>query len=146
VVQQLRSTLPVGEHAAEIARFVVRTTAEATGRGPTKARAYFQGEVITVVLSDTLTKPERRLLDHGHRREVRASREAMANTIRSYLAEGVCKVTGRAVASTHISHDIDSDCMVAVFILDAEVDKRSDASRGPTGPHQEDWPSLAQRT
>lgn len=117
---ELRAALPVHEQPAEIARFIVRTTAHAAGRGPTKARAYVEDDVITAVLRDTLTKTERRLLDHGQVEAVHAARLAVQNTTRQILMDGVQRVTGRGVFSLHIDHQVQPDVMVTVFVLDDE--------------------------
>lgn len=120
-MEQLRTSLSPSEQAAEISRFVVQTTAQAAGRGPTNARTYVQRDVVTVILRDTLTKQERWLLEHGERKAVRNSRLAIARTISATLATGVEQITSRTVLSTHIDHQIEPDVLVVVFALQEVV-------------------------
>lgn len=116
-MRELRESVPPNEQAAEIARFVVRTTVEAVGRGPTRARAYLHDEVLTAVLTETLTRSEQRLLALGQGDAVHRLRRAVQATIRDPLAAGVEKVTGRKVRSVHIDHQISPDVMTLVFVF-----------------------------
>ena len=43
---------------------------EYTGRGPTKAKTLINEDVVTVLLADTLTKGERKLVDSGRSNRV----------------------------------------------------------------------------
>ena len=45
-----------GSKSAAISNLTVRLLSQYTGRGPTKARTYFNDDIITIVLQDTLTK------------------------------------------------------------------------------------------
>ena len=54
-----------GETAAAISSGIVSLLRDYTGRGPTKARTAMSRDTITVILTDGLTKAERKLADHG---------------------------------------------------------------------------------
>src|SRR3954449_3454799 len=83
--------------AAAIANLVVRMFSEYTGRGPTRARAYLQDDVVTVVLKETLTKAERSLADHGRSQEVLHMRLAFQHTMKEDLIRGVEEILDRKV-------------------------------------------------
>jgi len=59
----------VGGHlSAAICNAVVRIQREFLGRGPTTARASVRGDIVVVLMQDTLTKAERSLAADGNRR------------------------------------------------------------------------------
>ena len=61
----------------EIARRFVALFKEFVGRGPTSARAYFNEDLVLVLLEDTLTKGERTLADEDRVPLVREQRELL---------------------------------------------------------------------
>lgn len=103
--------------AADIARAVVQLVAEAAGRGPTKARAYLERDLVTVVLSETLTRPERRLLGHGQGNAVLDARRAMHETLRQPLVDIIRQAIDRPVTSIHLDHDADADVLAIVCVF-----------------------------
>lgn len=106
-----------GSKAAAIANMVVRTMSEYTGRGPTKARAHFSKDVVTVVLQDTLTKGERSLVADGRNDTVLSTRKAFQDTMRHALVRGAEEILGRKVVALMSGNHIDPDLAVEVFIL-----------------------------
>lgn len=108
---------PLSGDPAEITRFVVRTMAATLGRGPTRARAYVNEDVITVVLRDTLTKPEQVLIEHGSTDALQIARGALHDAMRIQLREGIERVTDRPVLSLHIDHQFEADTVAIVFVL-----------------------------
>lgn len=103
--------------AGEIARSTVQLFAEVIGRGPTKARAHLEEDVLTIVLSETLTRPERRLIQGGHTEAVQVSRRAMHQTMEAPIVELVERVTERSVLSVHLDHALDADVLVVVCVF-----------------------------
>src|SRR4051794_301878 len=76
---------------------MVRLFKEQFGRGPTSARATWAGDVITVVLENTLTPAERNLVkmgEHGRLRETRMFFQYA--TVRDFC-DPVEQITGRTV-------------------------------------------------
>lgn len=117
---------PAGNHtAADITRGVVKRYNDATGRGPTKARAYLSEEVITVVLRDSLTRLEQTLISHGQDEVVLATRSALHTLLTDDLIGLVTDITGTPVSSIHFDHRIDADVAVVTFLL-------ADPPRRPT--------------
>lgn len=97
-MEHIRANMPVGDQPAEITRFVVRTFAKGLGRGPTKARAYVMGDLVTVLLRETFTRPERVLYEHGQFEALGVARAAMQRILREPLSSGVELATGKTVA------------------------------------------------
>jgi uncharacterized protein YbcI len=111
-----------GELNAEIARSVVGIYRVACGRGPTKARAMFRGDVVVVLLEQVLTQAERSLIADGRSDAAMAMRHSLHEAMRPSLALAVAEVTGspvRAVLSD--THDV-PDVAVEVFLLEHPVD------------------------
>ena len=129
-MDQLHRNLPAAQQAAEISRFVVRRFAETVGRGPTKARAYLAEDAITVVLRDTLTKPERLLFEQGHAAALTAARTALQDTLRQPALDGVELITDRTVESVHIDHQLPADIVALVFVLARKVGSPSATASG----------------
>ena len=93
---------------------------EYTGRGPTRARAYLNRDVITVVLHDTLTKGERRLVSDGHAPVVLHTRSVFQESMRGALVESVEDLTGRTVTAFMSANHIDPDIGVETFVLEPQ--------------------------
>jgi uncharacterized protein YbcI len=104
------------EREAAISALVGGVVSEHTGPR-SKARTYLNGEVITVVLTDTLTKGEERLVRDGMSELVLGARRAFQQTIRQDLVAGIEQITGRRV---HVSaSEMRPDITVEVLVLDS---------------------------
>ncbi len=121
---------PGGSMAAAISNRVVRTTSEYTGRGPTKARTYINGDVVTVVLKDTPTKGERSLVSDGLDELVLTTRKAFQGTMRHELIGGVEEILRRKVVAFLSDNHIEPDIAVEVFLL-----APYEPDPGPEGDH-----------
>jgi uncharacterized protein YbcI len=88
---------------------------EYLGHGP-RTRTYLNGDVITVVLEDTLTKGEERLVRDGMSQLVLDMRSAFQRTMREDLITRVEALTGRKVRAS--ANDMQSDISVEVLVLD----------------------------
>jgi uncharacterized protein YbcI len=106
-----------GAQASAISNATVRLLSEYTGRGPTKARTYINGDLISVVLQDTLTKGERSLVRGGEEDLVIRTRRAHQVTMRSALVASVEEITGRSVLAFLSSNHIDPDYAVESFVM-----------------------------
>ena len=107
-----------GRLAAAISNTVVKAIAEATGRGPTKARTTMGQDSIFVVVQDTLTKGERTLMDAGDKATVLRMREAWQRAMHTSLNEEIERLTGRRVIGFMSANHVDPDLGVEVFILE----------------------------
>ena len=106
-----------GGVAAAISDLTVHLLSEYTGRGPTRARTHLSGDLVAVVLKDTMTRGERSLVDQGEHDRVLDTRQAFQRAMREELAAGVTKITGRDVVAFMSANHIDPDMGVEVFIL-----------------------------
>jgi uncharacterized protein YbcI len=106
-----------GTHA-RLANAVVRLTSEYTGRGPTRARAYIQDDLVCVVLRDTLTKGERSLVRDGKHELVLNARKAFQQTMRADLVREIETIMGRKVLSFFSDNSIDPDAAIEAFLLE----------------------------
>jgi uncharacterized protein YbcI len=112
-----------GAACAAAANLVVQKLREYTGRGPTKARAYFNDNLITVVLQDTMTKGERSLARDGKAELVLSTRHAFQQTMRAELVAGIEELTGRQVIAFLSDNHIDPDIAIESFVLAPQSDE-----------------------
>ena len=101
-----------------ISTAVVQLLHEYTGRGPTKAMTSINEDLVTVLLADTLTKGERKLVDNGLSERVLQLRHDYQLTMRDDLVAIVERQLGRTVLAFMSQNHIDPDLAVEVFILE----------------------------
>jgi uncharacterized protein YbcI len=111
-----------GHVAASISNMMVRLVSEYTGRGPTKARTYFEGDLVSIVLQDTLTRGERSLVRDGRSELVLSTRRAYQATMSEDAIAGIEELTGRKVLAFLSDNHIDPDVAVESFVLTPEKD------------------------
>jgi uncharacterized protein YbcI len=107
--------------AARISSHVVRTVSAYTGRGPTKSWTSIAGDLVSVVLHDTLTKGERSLVKAGRAQIVLDTRKAFQHTMRDELVAGVEQHTGRKVIAFLSDNHIDPDVAIESFVLEPQA-------------------------
>jgi uncharacterized protein YbcI len=110
-----------GGPALAISNHVVRVMNDYTGRGPSQARTLFDSELITVLLRETLTKGERRLVRDGKGDVVKATRDAFHQAMERELVEGVERIAGRAVRAFMSTDDLEADMTVEIFVLEPQA-------------------------
>ena len=108
---------PGGSKSAAISNLTVRLLSQYTGRGPTKARTFFNDDMVTVVLQDTLTKAERTLVDKDRRDLVLVTRTTFQEVMGDDLVAGIQEITGRTVIAFLSANHIDPDIAVETFML-----------------------------
>jgi len=82
----------------EVSNTMVRLYKEQFGRGPTKARTYWSGpNILTSVLEDTLTPPERSLAAMHEHSRLRDSRTFFQYATLRQFCEPIEEITGRSV-------------------------------------------------
>jgi uncharacterized protein YbcI len=106
-----------GSKSAAISNLTVRLLSQYTGRGPTKARTFFNDDMITVVLQDTLTKAETTLVAKDHRELVLVTRTTFQEVMGDDLIAGIEEITGRTVTAFLSANHIDPDIAIETFIL-----------------------------
>ena len=111
-----------GQLAAAISTAVVHLFSEHTGRGPTKARTTVDGDVVLVVLEDSMTKAERTLVRAGKEEQVLDFRRAFQDSMSEDLIAVVERLTGRKVQTFMSANHTDPDAAAEIFLMDHDVD------------------------
>lgn len=109
------STAPPLDHVLTDA--VIQVLGDLTGPGPTKARAFVNGDTAVVMMYDTLTARERSLVDDGREREVTQLRHAYQRAMADDVSAVVERVMQRHVNAFMSANHVDPDHSVEVFVL-----------------------------
>lgn len=108
-------------HSMAISNLVVRLVREYTGRGPTRARTSIAGDLVSVLMADTLTKGEVSLVRNGEGDRVLDTRKAYQRTMRHDMVAGIEEITGRTVVAFMSDNHIDPDLAIEAFVLAPEA-------------------------
>jgi len=100
-----------------ISNAIVRLHKEYFGKGPTKARAYYDGDLVACVLSDVYTRAEQTLLAGGRATTVLNQRWELQEVIREKFVSAIERITGRSVIGFFSGNQPDPDISVEVFVL-----------------------------
>ena len=121
-----------GEVMAAISGRIVSLHKEFYGKGPTKAKTYYHGDVITVLLRGGFTRVEETLLEEGRGADVIEQRMAFQEVMRERYTEVIEEITGRKVAAFMSGSHQDPDLICEVFVLDPnELTSEETAEQGP---------------
>jgi uncharacterized protein YbcI len=102
----------------ELSNEMVRLFKHQFGRGPTTARTSWTGDVITVVLENTLTPAERNLVRMGEHQRLRDTRMFFQHASVREFCEPVERITGRKVRAYTSGIDTEIDGLsVETFVL-----------------------------
>jgi uncharacterized protein YbcI len=104
--------------SAMISTSAVQVLHEYTGRGPTKAKTVIGEDLVTILVADTLTRGERKLVDNGDSDEVLQLRHHYQRIMRPELVAIVERQLKRKVVAFMSQNHIDPDLAVEVFVLD----------------------------
>jgi uncharacterized protein YbcI len=104
-----------------ISTSTVQLLRDYTGRGPTKAKTMINGDVVTVLLADTLTKGERKLVEIGHADRVIGLRHDFQVAMGDDLVAIVERQLERKVIAFMSQNHIDPDLAVEVFVLEPDA-------------------------
>lgn len=112
----------------EIANAIVHLYKDAFGRGPTKARAFFSGsDVLVVMLQDSLTLHERNLLALGEYARVREQRTLLGLSFEDQKRSEIERILRRRIAASIFGFDPRSDLAAEIFTLEPSAE----ADHGP---------------
>jgi uncharacterized protein YbcI len=106
---------PAAERAASISKLVDCLVGEHMGHRP-RSRTYLNDDVIMVLLEDTLTAGERRLVRNGLSELVLSARRPFHQTMRDDLIAGIEQLTGSEVRV--IASQMRPDITIEVLLLD----------------------------
>ena len=113
-----------GPLAAAITTKVVQVFGDYTGRGPTRGRTFINENLVSCLLRDTLTKPERSLVAAGEVDTVLEVRRRFQATMRDDLVAAVEDLTGREVAVFMSENHVDPDVALESFVLEPVADDK----------------------
>ncbi|MEA2467942.1 MAG: hypothetical protein QOJ57_2068 [Thermoleophilaceae bacterium] len=118
---------------AQLSNAMVRLYKQHFGKGPTRVRAHYQGDVITCVLRDGFTRAERTLIDAGRASAALAHRHELQQAVRADFITTVEEIVGRQVIGFFSGSQPDPDIEVEVFVLASPTasDQSSKESRAP---------------
>ena len=119
-----------GSVSSAISNAVRQLLADYTGRGPTRARTSIRDNLVVVLLEDTLTKGERRLVHKGRDYRVIDYRREFQEAMRDDAIASIEELTGRKVMAFMSANHIDPDLAAELFVLEPEPDgARGDGAR-----------------
>jgi uncharacterized protein YbcI len=108
----------LGAMRAAVSTGIVQTMARLYGRGPTRAKTYFNDNHVFCVLEDGLTPNEERLVEAGEERLVRQYRLRFQEVVAEELTTVVEKATGRKVLTYHSQIVFHPARLFEIFLLD----------------------------
>jgi uncharacterized protein YbcI len=111
-----------GSVSSAISNAVRQLLADYTARGPTRARTSIRDNLVVVLLEDTLTKGERRLVRKGRDHRVIDYRREFQDAMRDDAIASVEELTGRKVMAFMSANHIDPDLAAELFVLEPEPD------------------------
>jgi len=106
----------------EINNGAVRVLRDYTGRGPTRARSIVDHDSVTILLGDTLTPGERRLVESGRANHVLNNRHEFQRIMRDDLVKVVEDALDRKVIAFMSANHIDPDIAAEVFVLEPKAE------------------------
>jgi uncharacterized protein YbcI len=110
-----------GDVLLEISNAIVRLYKECFGRGPTKARTIYQGDVVVCVLRGGLTVAERTLYERGRGESVLRLRSEFQEAVRERFTDAVEEIVGRNVIGFMSGSQLDPEMSVEVFVLEPVI-------------------------
>jgi uncharacterized protein YbcI len=110
-----------GTLAADVSRSIVGLIRDYTGRGPTQARTIINPDTVMVLLSDTLTKGERKLIEHGKIDHVLQTRQQVQRMMHEDAVAIIESAFDRKVIAFMSDNHTDPDMAAEVFVLEPEA-------------------------
>jgi uncharacterized protein YbcI len=115
-----RQSRPIADHGeivATISRRLVHLLKEYYGKGPTRAKTHYFGDVVLVLLRGGFTKVEETLLQEGYGDAVIEQRMRFQDAMRPRFNEVIEDATGREVVAFMSGSHQDPDILSELFIL-----------------------------
>jgi uncharacterized protein YbcI len=106
-----------GEVLTAISDGLVALLKEFYGRGPTRAKSYYQDDLVVCVLRGGFSRVEQTLLEGGHGAVVIQQRLEFQELMRARFETVIEHATGRRVIGFMSGNQQDPDMMCEVFIL-----------------------------
>jgi uncharacterized protein YbcI len=106
-----------GEILTAISDGMVALLKEFYGRGPTRAKTYYEDDLVVCLLRGGFTRVEKTLLDGGRGHAVIEQRMAFQEVMRARFEDVIEQATGRRVIGFMSGNQQDPDMICEVFIL-----------------------------
>jgi uncharacterized protein YbcI len=106
-----------GEILTAISDGLVALLKEYYGRGPTRAKTYYEDDLVVCLLRGGFTRVEKTLLDGGRGHAVIEQRMAFQEVMRRRFEDVIEGATGRSVIGFMSGNQQDPDMICEVFIL-----------------------------
>jgi uncharacterized protein YbcI len=106
--------------AAAISEAAVQLIRDYTGRGPTRSRTTINHDSVMIMLGDTLTRGEQKLVESGKGARVLQLRHDYQLVMQDDLVKAVEDNLDRKVIAFMSQNHIDPDLAVEVFVLEPE--------------------------
>lgn len=107
---------------SRISHAMVGLKKEFYGKGPTKAKSFFNNEYVFVVMEGGLTRNEETLLAAGQHDLVRSYRLRFQEAMTQTTVGAVEEILGRKVLTYHSQILFEPERVIEIFVLDAAVD------------------------
>jgi uncharacterized protein YbcI len=124
-----------GDVLTAISDGMVALLKEFYGRGPTRAKSYYQDDLVVCVLRGGFTRVEQTLLEGGRGPAVIQQRMEFQEVMRARFAEVIERATGRPVIGFMSGNQQQPDLMCEVFVLGptdlVDADEIPPSSPGP---------------
>jgi uncharacterized protein YbcI len=111
-----------GTLPSAISTAIVMLMREYTGRGPMKAQTTIRGNVVLVMLEQTLTKGEQVLVKKGRSENVLALRREYQEAMREESSDKIAELTGQPVTAMMSANHLSPDLAAEIYILKAPPD------------------------
>ena len=126
-----------GDVLTAISDGLVALLKEFYGRGPTRAKSYYEDDLVVCLLRGGFSRVEQTLLEGGRGASVIQQRMEFQELMRARFEAVVERATGRRVIGFMSGNQQDPDIMCEVFILAPtdllDDDELKDDGRSPTG-------------
>jgi uncharacterized protein YbcI len=108
-----------GDARANISRRIVQLHKEFYGKGPTKAKTYFQGDLVVVLMRGGFTRVEETLLREGRGDSVIQQRADFQNVMVGRFKEVIEEEISRKVVAMMSGSHQHPDLLAEVFVLES---------------------------
>jgi uncharacterized protein YbcI len=115
---EIQSERPRGDVLTAISDGLVGLLKEYYGHGPTRAKSYYEDDLVVCVLRGGFSRVEQTLLDGGRGDAVIKQRMEFQEVMRERFAAVIEDATGRRVIGFMSGNQQHPDLMCEVFILD----------------------------
>ena len=116
---------------AAVSRRIVGLLKEHYGKGPTKARTYYSGDLVVVLLSGGYTQAEKTLIEDGRSRAVMDLRAELQEVMNDHYRQVIEEELQRKVLAFMSAAHHDPDYNAELFILAPEGDGEEAAEIAP---------------